>query len=108
MRESPPMRKASLDRILSPQVQRRPVYFSSPHSSGAAPPSSSPGDKSLSPVAAAVPLSTSMSNASIHSNYSEDSLTATPAGQRWNKYGERVSFIIIQVTFCNRRSRALS
>ena len=104
------MRKASLDRILSsPQVQRRPVYFSSPHSSGGAAAASSPGDKSLSPVAAAVPLSTSMSNASIHSNYSEDSLTATPAGQRWNKYGERGFLLLLfKSRSVTRRSRALS
>ncbi len=81
VRDSPPTRKASLDRILSPQVSRRsPPYTSSPQTGGLSVPIR---DKSLSPVVA-VPLSTSMSNASIHSGhsaYSEDSLTA---GQRYN------------------------
>lgn len=77
VRDSPPIRKASLDRILSPQVSRRsPPYTSSPAQTGGL--SLPIRDKSLSPVVA-VPLSTSMSNASIqsaHSTYSEDSLIA--------------------------------
>ena len=83
VRDSPPTRKASLDRILSPQISRRsPPYTSSPHQTGGL--SVPVRDKSLSPVVA-VPLSTSMSNASIHSGhsaYSEDSLTA--GNQRYN------------------------
>ena len=77
-----PTRKASLDRILSPQVNRR-TYFPSPNSqSGGL--SVPVRDKSLSPVATSPghqhnPLCTSKSNASIHSNYSEDSLTANGA-----------------------------
>lgn len=107
MKESPPARKASLDRILSPQVSRRSPYTSSPQTAASL--TALVRDKSLSPVAA-VPLSTSMSNASIqsaHSTYSEDSLigqqqrfghpncqqcaidvdftgATTPVAQRWN------------------------
>jgi len=89
-------RKASLDRILSPQVTRRPAYSSSPSNSQTSffsPVVSSLSthrDKSLSPVSPAVmsrdgaviPLANSMSNASIHSNYSEDSLMASSTGAR--------------------------
>lgn len=108
VKESPPTRKASLDRILSPQVSRRSPYTSSPQSAAAGGLTAIVRDKSLSPVTP-VPLSTSMSNASIqsaHSTYSEDSLigqqqryahpschqcavddftgSATPVAQRWN------------------------
>ena len=92
-------RKASLDRILSPQVTRRPAYSSSPSNSSNSQTSffspvvsslSTHRDKSLSPVSPAVmsrdgaviPLANSMSNASIHSNYSEDSLMASSTGAR--------------------------
>merc|ERR1712071_716068 len=86
---SPPVRvrKASLDRILSPQSGRK-MYTSSPSSSSKsssnAPVIAVQREKSISPVSsraggAVHRLSTSMSNASIHStqsNYSEDSLMA--------------------------------
>lgn len=85
VRDSPPTRKTSLDRILSPQVSRRsPPYTSSPAQTGGL--SVPLRDKSLSPVVA-VPLATSMSNASIqsaHSAYSEDSLMA---GQHQQRFG---------------------
>ncbi|XP_057375457.1 mucin-5AC-like isoform X2 [Daphnia carinata] len=85
VRDSPPTRKTSLDRILSPQVSRRsPQYTSSPAQTGGL--SLPLRDKSLSPVVA-VPLTTSMSNASIqsaHSGYSEDSLMA---GQHQQRFG---------------------
>ncbi len=73
-----PIRKASLDRILSPKSgnnERSKVFTSSPTMTSTPSKRTSP-DKSLSPVSSAVQdqLSNSLSNASIHSNYSEDSL----------------------------------
>ena len=87
VKESPPLRirKANLDRILSPRTVRKSYATASP--------AEMTREKSLSPVQAgsAQPLSTSMSNASIHSNYSDDSLMAafSSNAQRFNSPSSR-------------------
>lgn len=79
------IRKANLDRILSPRTVRK--------SYANAIPAEMTREKSLSPVQAGIvqPLSTSMSNASIHSNYSDDSLMAASSSnaQRFNSPSSR-------------------
>ena len=85
---SPPLRnrKASLDRILSPRTIRKSYANASP--------AEMTREKSLSPVQSGTvqPLCTSMSNASIHSNYSDDSLMAASSAssaQRFNSPSSR-------------------